>query len=118
MDGLTLGLSAEVEYIPIDTTKVPYTFSIKLGDRTYTLTLKYNRSGQFFTIDLAIMATGEVLCYGDPVRYGRPMFSGIENADYPLPVIVPYCLTGDTDEVTFDNLGKSVQLYLHDRRSD
>ena len=118
MDGLTLGLSAEVEYIPIDTAKVPYTFSIKLGDRTYTLTLKYNSSGQFFSVDLAIMATGEVLCYGDPVRYGRPMFSGIENADYPLPVIVPYCLTGETDEVTFDNLGKSVQLYLHDRRSD
>ena len=118
MDGLTLGLSAEVEYIPIDTAKVPYTFSVKLGDRTYTLTLKYNSPGQFFSIDLAIMATGEVLCYGDPIRYGRPMFSGIENADYPLPVIVPYCLTGETDEVTFDNLGKSVQLYLHDRRSD
>ena len=38
MDELqSMGLTAEVEYIPIDTSKVPYTFSIKLDDRTYTL---------------------------------------------------------------------------------
>ena len=31
MDELqSMGLTAEVEYIPIDTSKVPYTFSIKL----------------------------------------------------------------------------------------
>lgn len=40
MDELqSMGLTAEVEYIPIDTSKVPYTFSIKLYDRTYTLTV-------------------------------------------------------------------------------
>lgn len=34
MDGMmSLGLTAEVEYIPIDASKVPYTFSVKLGDR-------------------------------------------------------------------------------------
>ena len=27
-----MGLTYEVEYIPIDTSKVPYTFSIKLDD--------------------------------------------------------------------------------------
>lgn len=118
MDDSSLGLTAEVEYIPIDTSKVPYTFSIKLGDRTYTMQIKYNEQGGFFTIDLSIMATGEVLCYGDPIRYGRPMFSGIEDASYPQTVIVPYCLTGEADEVTFENLGKTVQLYLHERRSE
>lgn len=119
MDELqSMGLTTEVEYIPIDTSKVPYTFSIKLDDRTYTLTVRYNEQGKFFTIDLAIMATGEVLCYGDPVRYGRPMFRVIEDARYPIPVIVPYCLSGDVDTVTFENFGKEVQLYLHERRTD
>ena len=119
MDELqSMGLTAEVEYIPIDTSKVPYTFSVKLDDRTYTLTVRYNEQGKFFTADLAIMATGEVLCYGDPVRYGRPMFRVIEDARYPIPVIVPYCLSGDVDTVTFENFGKEVQLYLHERRTD
>ena len=117
MEDLSLGLTAEVEYIPIDTSQVPYAFSIKLGNRTYTLTVKYNDQGKFFTIDLSIMSTGEVLCYGEPVRYGQAMFSGIEDERYPQPVIVPYCLTGDVDTVTFDNLGKEVQLYLHERRT-
>lgn len=118
MEDLSLGLTSEVEYIPIDTEKIPYTFSVKLGDRTYTLSVKYNEQGGFFTLDLSIMATGEVLCYGEPIRYGHAMFAGIEDVRYPMPVIVPYCLTGETDEVTFDNFGKAVQLYLHERRSD
>lgn len=118
MEDMNLGLTAEVEYIPVDTSKVPYSFSIKLGDRTYTLSIKYNEQGGFFTVDLSIMSTGEVLCYGDPIRYGRAMFSGIEDARYPQPVIVPYCLTGEVSEVTFDNLGKDVQLYLHERRTE
>ena len=111
-----LGLTAEVEYIQIDVSKVPYSFSVKLADRTYTFTVKYNAQGAFFTIDLAITATGEVLCYGDPVRYGRPMFTAIEDVRYPLPVIIPYCLTGGAEDVTFENFGKEVQLYLHERR--
>jgi len=110
-----MGLTYEVEYIPIDTSKVPYTFSIKLDDRTYNMTVKYNEEGGFFTVDLAITATGEALCFGNPVRYGRPMFSGIENEKYPIPVIAPFCITGETNEVTFDNFGNVVQLYLHER---
>ena len=115
MESMSLGLTAEVEYIPIDTSKVPYTFSVKLGDRTYTLTIKYNASGEFFTMDLAVMATGEILCFGEPIRYG-PMFSGIEDERYPQPVIIPYCLTGEADDVTLENLGKEVLLYLHERK--
>ncbi len=111
-----MGLIAEVEYIPIEVSKTPYMFSIKLDDRTYTITLKYNDIGGFFTVDLAVMATGEVLCYGEPVRYGRPMFRAVEDERYPIPVIIPYCLTGEENTVTFENFGSSVQLYLHERR--
>ena len=66
--------------------------------------------------DLEVTATGEILCYGDPVRYGRPMFRSVEDDRYPIPVIIPFCLTGEEDEVTFDNFGRTVQLYLHERK--
>lgn len=65
-------LGSEVQYIEIDTSKVPYTFSVKLEDRTYSFTIRYNDVGGFFTADLSISATGEVLAYGDPIRYADP----------------------------------------------
>lgn len=112
-------LGAEVEYIEIYTSKVPYTFSVKLKDRTYSFTVRYNDIGKFFTVDLSIANTGEVLAYGDPVRYGRPLFGPIEDERFPLPVIIPLCLTGDEiDTVTWENFGKLVKLYLFDRRAE
>ena len=109
-------LGAEVEYIEIDTSKVPYTFSVKLKDRTYSFTVRYNDIGKFFTVDLSIANTGEVLAYGDPVRYGRPLFGPIEDERFPLPVIIPLCLTGDAiSEITFQNFGKQVKLYVYKR---
>ena len=38
-------LGSEVEYIDVDTSKVPYTFSVKLADRTYSFTIRYNDIG-------------------------------------------------------------------------
>lgn len=111
-----IDLGNEVEVVEIDTSKVPCTFSVKLTDKTYTFTVKYNEAGSFFTVDLAT-SDGEPLVYGDIVRYGRPLFGSVEDERFPLPVIIPQCLTGeDIDTVTFDNFGKQVKLYLHERR--
>ena len=62
MEGLKLiDLGNEVSYIDVDTSKVPYTFSVKLGDRTFAFSIRYNEVGGFFTVDLSIASTGEVL---------------------------------------------------------
>ena len=55
----------------------------------------------------------------DPIRYGRPLFGTIEDERFPLPVIIPLCLSGDgIDTVTWDNFGKEVKLYLYERRTE
>ena len=117
MEGLKLiDLGNEVGYIDVDTSKVPYTFSVKLGDRTFAFSIRYNEVGGFFTVDLSIASTGEVLVYGDIVRYGRPLFNSVEDERFPVPVIMPLCLTGDEiDTITYDNFGTKVRLYLFDR---
>jgi len=113
-----IDLAYEVNYIDIDTDRVPYTFSVKLIDKTYMFTIKYNDIGGFFTVDLAEM-DGTILAYGDPVRYSRSLFGSIEDERFPLPVIIPLCLTGeDISVVTSQNLGKAVRLYLGERRAE
>lgn len=108
----------QVEYIPVDGDAVPYSFDIKLDDRTFTMCIRYNDQGGFYVVDLYITATEEVLCYGDPIRYGRPMFRSIEDERFPVPVIIPCCLTGEECEVTKQNLGRTVQLYLYERKCE
>ena len=111
-----IDLGRDVQYIDVKPDRVPYNFSVKLTDRTYVFTIKYNEIGGFYTIDLRT-PNGEYLAFGEPVLYGTALFGTIEDERFPLPVIIPYCLTGeDYDTVTMDNLGSAVRLYLHERR--
>ena len=104
-----IDLNEDVEYIDIDVSKVPYSFSIKLTDKTYTFTVKYNEVGKFFTVDL--------LEFGEIIRYGRSLFNVVEDERFPLPVIIPVCITGEAiSEVTPENFGKEVKLYLYERK--
>lgn len=109
-----LDLSRDVEIIPIVPEDVPYSFLIKLADLTFKFTFKYNEMGKFFTVDLETM-DGEVLAYGDILRYGRPLFAPIEDERFPLPVIIPLNPGSDETEITRENFGKTVKLYLYSR---
>lgn len=109
-------LNADVEYLAVDVSRIPYSFSVKLVDKTYTFTVKYNAIGKFFTIDL-LDVNGNVLAFGEIVRYGRPLFNVVEDERFPIPVIIPYCITDDgVSEVTWENFGKDVKLYLYNRK--
>ena len=109
-------LSKDVEYIDIDVSRVPYTFSVKLSDKTYIFTVKYNEAGGFFTVDL-FDANSAVLAFGEIIRYGRPLFNVLEDERFPIPVIIPVCLSSDNvAKVTRENLGREVKLYLYERK--
>ncbi|GHU71752.1 hypothetical protein FACS1894184_18940 [Clostridia bacterium] len=106
----------EIGYIPIDPVAIPYQFQIKLVNRTYTLVVKWNDYAACYTLDL-ISIDNIILAYGDPVRYGRPVFGNIEDERFPLPVIIPYSFIGNEEEVTRENFGRTVQLYMFDRET-
>ena len=113
-----IDLNEDVEYIDIDASKVPYSFTIKLTDKTFFFTVKYNDIGGFYTIDL-LDINQNVLAFGEIVRYGRPLFNVVEDERFPIPVIIPLCITGEgVSEVTKDNFGKDVKLYLYERTVD
>ena len=111
----------EVEFIDIDRDRVPCSLLIKLIDRTYRMTFRYNEVGDFFTVDLETVSGGgrtkfRPLVYGEVLRCGKPLFEAFNDERYPLPVLCPLCLTGDEiEEITYDNFGTQVRLYLFDR---
>ena len=113
-----IDLNADVQYIDVDVSRVPYSFSVKLTDRTYTFNIKYNELGGFFTSDL-FDVNGNVLAFGEVIRYGRPLFNVVEDERFPIPVIIPVCITNDDiSEVTPDNFGRDVKLYLSERKGE
>lgn len=107
----------KMSYIPVTAGMVPCVMDIKLVDRTYRMDFKYNEAGGFFTVGLSIpIPTNERLCYGEIIRYGKPLFEQFSDERYPLPLIIPAAAEGgDIESVTYDNLGAEVKLWLVDR---
>ena len=104
-----IDLTEDIEYLDIDASRVPYSFSVKLTDRTYMFTIKYNDVGGFYTADLQDVN-------GNVLRYGRQLFNVVENENFPIPVIIPLCINGEgISEITRQNFGKEVRLYLYER---
>ena len=104
-------------FVPFDSGSVPYGVTIKLDDRTYALAFGYNVDGGYYTVDLSTVGPrAELLCNGEILRYGKPLFEAFNDGRFPLPVIVPLCITGEqVDTITADNMGREVKLYLFDR---
>ena len=59
--------------IEINKNLIPYRFDIVLAGRAYTFFVDYNRTACFFTVSLYDSA-GSLLCSGEPLVYGMPLF--------------------------------------------
>lgn len=97
-------------YIPINKKLIPYTFQISLADENFSLTIGYNRIGDFFTVALA--KDGREICAGEKVVYGKPLWENLYRpGDFPSVTIVPLAQKGgSTSAVTWDNFGDTVYL--------
>lgn len=88
---------------------VPYSFDLALPDEIYSIAVSYNATAGLFVLSLS--KNGRVLCAGEPVIYGVPLFQCISaDAEVPSIRIVPLDESGHFNRVTYDNLGESVFL--------
>ena len=104
------------DVIEIDPSRVPYEFDIVLADETFRIGVEYNETGKFFTLSLSKMEeTGEFVevCAGEPLVYGVPLWNDVyKNGKFPALTIIPYDESGESNAVTFDNLGRNVFLII------
>lgn len=100
--------------IPISKELVPYTFSIKLAGEMFDIRVDYNSVGDTFV--LSLWKDSELVCAGEPVIYGVPLWKDVYKAGkFPAVDIIPIDASGETSKVTYDNLGRTVVLALDNR---
>lgn len=100
------------DYIEINKELIPYSFDISLADEIFTIEVSYNKAGDFFT--LALYKDNEIVCAGEKVVYGVPLWQDVYQADkYPALIVLPKAEnTDDVSAVTFDNLNNTVFLFI------
>lgn len=98
------------EYIEIEKDLIPYRFEIELGAEIFDMEIHYNQVGDYFTIDL--YKDGEVLCCGEKIVYGEPLFSEIYDSRFPAPTIIPLDESGKETRVGWNNLNETVYLVV------
>lgn len=99
-----------MRYIDIDKDAIPYTFDMRLNNVTWSFEVRYNAEHDFFTVDL--LKQGELIVAGNKLVYGKRLFDVVQNK--PSVPIIPYDESGNSNRVGWDELGRSVFLYLGD----
>lgn len=102
--------------IEINKALIPYSFEILLAGELFTIRVDYNRTAELVTLRLE--KDGEVICAGEPIIYGVPLFKDVFIANkYPALIIIPKDEAGEMNAVTLDNLNDTVFLVI-DNGSD
>lgn len=95
--------------IEIDKALVPYRFTIALGQLVFEMELHYNAALDGYVCHL--YKGGELLCGGEKLVYGRPLFADCyEVEQYPPLRLVPLDESGTAEEVSEETLGTLVFL--------
>lgn len=99
------------DVLAINKELIPYECEILLASEQFSLQFNYNAAADLFTVDL--YKGGELICAGEPVVYGRPLWRDVYKADsFPAVDIIPLDPSGESHTVTFDNLGDTVLLIV------
>lgn len=96
--------------IEINKSQIPYTFDIVLGSEVFTFRVDYNNTGGFFTVEL--FKGGETLCSGEPLIYGKRLFSDVRNMKFPAIDVIPIDPAGEFNAITYANLCDGVILAI------
>lgn len=90
---------------------LPYSCDILLAGELFGLHFAYNATADLFTVDL--YREGELICAGEPIVYGVPLWSDVYNAEtFPAVDIIPTDPSGESNAVTYANLCETVLLII------
>lgn len=100
-------------YFNIIQKEFPFEFGTVIGNQSFSLRFKNNKRNDFITVDL-IDPTGEVIIAGEVLVLNKVLFDEITHPKKPIVRIVPMDESGNEKEVTVNNFGKTVHLFIDD----
>lgn len=100
-------------YIDLDPNEVPVVFDISLAEDEYTMGLNYNKTFDFYTVDLWDIE-GEPIVLGEKIVLNEPLFGTLIDERLPAPSIVPFDESGQAKAVSKENFYKTVFLTIDD----
>jgi len=103
-------MNEELTYLDINKDMLPYQCDMLLGSELFTLHFHYNATAELFTVDL--YKGGELLCAGEPIIYGHPLWADVYRDGFPNVAIIPLDPSGESSTVTYDNLCETVMLIV------
>ena len=101
-----------MKFINIDKNQIPYEFEIVLDDATFQFELNYNSVGDFFTVSLKKDHIKIIDNY--KVVYNVELFENLKYLGVPRVIIKPFDTTGDSNNISYENLNEDVFLYVLD----
>lgn len=101
------------DILPINKKRMPYGYTIALGDQVFRINFMYNSRRNLFSVNL--YKNGELLCAGEKLVYGRPLFEDVYTVqDFPGIRLVPVDAGGQENTISWENLGKTVFVTIDD----
>lgn len=105
------------DIIEVNKSLIPYSFDILLEDELFTFGIDYNKKYDVFIASLE--KNGDVICEGEPLVYGMPLFKDMYRAgDFPAVDIVPLDISGQQKDITYSNFGDTVFLTIDNMGGD
>lgn len=101
-----------MKFINIDKNQIPYEFEIVLADVTFQFELNYNSVGDFFTVSLKKDHVKIIDNY--KVVYDVELFENLKHLGVPRVIIKPFDTTGNSNNISYENLNEDVFLYVLD----
>lgn len=100
-------------YIPIDVDSLPEEFPFDFGTESFLIGVNYNKSQGIYTIDIYDGAEN-VIKLGEPLVLNQPLWGDIYDDRLPDETIIPMDESGVETEITPENFGVTVFLYIDD----
>ncbi|QBO37285.1 hypothetical protein EQG49_12850 [Periweissella cryptocerci] len=100
-------------YIPIDKDNLPERFEFDFGEETFIFEFKFNERMGYFTASV-FDEDEDAIVVGEKLIYGEPLWNDLNNELLPIVSIVPFDESGNETEITFDNFGETVFLFIDD----
>ena len=105
-----------MKFINIEKDKIPYNFDLVVDGITYTFTINYNTTYNYFTFDLHIK--DRPIVFGQKLVYMQPTFSSVMYRDVPPIGVVPYDISGQATRCGHDELNEEVMLWIDDAEDE